>query len=327
MMRGKLWGLLLLTILLTFGWTGQAEANPEERTYISDGFEYTFDDETGYIWILAYVGREREITVPAEIYGTPVKYIRNLGDSAVYPTYDARISKVTISEGIEYLSGMDYFLCLREINIPESVTEIGYEAFYQCRKLKKVNFPKGLKQIGESAFSGCRSLKEIQLPEGLESIGDYAFVECSLIEEVEVPSTVKTLGVEVFCTCENLKRVTLPNGLKTIPRSAFWGCEKLRSINLPKNLEIIEEDAFLGTAIKQITIPSKVKEIGWYSFAGCGKLKKITIKSKKIKSIGKGAFSNIHAKAVFDVPNKSITKYKNLLVKSKSFKNGKVKVK
>ena len=165
MMRGKLWALLVLTILFTFGWTGQAEAYPEERTYISNDFEYTFDDETGYIWILAYLGREREITVPAEIYGTPVKYIRNLGDSAVYPTYDARISKVTISEGIEYLSGMDYFLCLREINIPESVTEIGYEAFYQCRKLKKVKVKSTkIKYLGFGSFGFIHDKAVVDVP-------------------------------------------------------------------------------------------------------------------------------------------------------------------
>ena len=326
-MRGKLWGLLVLTILFTFGWKGQAEASPEEKTYVYEDFEYTFDDQTGYIWILAYNGREKEITVPAEIDGKQVKYIKNLSKTSEFFSQNKRITKVNLPEGIEYLSGMDGFVCLKEIKIPESVKIIGGDAFDSCRKLESVNFPKGLEVIETGAFAHCRSLKEIQLPEGLKKIEDDVFFGCELITEVVVPSTVTEIGVEAFCDCVNLKKVKLPDGLELIPDRAFEGCEKLKSINLPKNLKEIELYAFRGTGLTQITIPSKVKEISWYAFNHCNKLKKITIKSKKIKEIGRGAFSYIHKKAVFDVPNKYIKKYKNMLIKSKSFKKKNVKVK
>ena len=326
-MKRNIFVVLLLAVVFSFCWKGEAEAYPEERTYTSNDFEYTYDKETGYIWILGYLGREKEITVPADFYGVPVKYISGLSDPSEYSLINGRITKINLPEGIEYLSGMRGFVCLREINIPESVKEIGYEAFDGCRKLENVELPKGLKEIGLSAFAECRSITSIELPDGLKEIADDAFYGCDSLQEIEIPNSVTKMGWEVFADCENLKKVKLSNNIKYIPDRCFEGCENLKSVKIPKQVKTIGLYAFRGAGLTQITIPSNVTEIDWYVFAGCDNLKKITIKSKKIKAIGKRAFSGIHPKAVFDVPDKCITKYKEMLVKSKSFKKGKVKVK
>lgn len=50
-------------------------------------------------------------------------------------------------------------------------------------------------------------------------------------------------------------------------------------------------------------------------FAGCSKLKKITIKSTKLKKIGKNAFKGINKKAVIRIPKSKNKTYKKLLKK------------
>ena len=44
---------------------------------------------------------------------------------------------------------------LIEIQIPSSVTIIGYGSFYGCRSLIKVSIPSSVKKIGSCAFHGC----------------------------------------------------------------------------------------------------------------------------------------------------------------------------
>lgn len=48
------------------------------------------------------------------------------------------------------------------LNLPEGVTEIKQNAFYNCESLTKVIFPSTLTQIASSAFSGCKNVTEIE---------------------------------------------------------------------------------------------------------------------------------------------------------------------
>ena len=50
---------------------------------------------------------------------------------------------------------------LTSVNIPNSVTIIGGEAFSGCTNLKKVNIGKSVKDIGEYAFDYCTSITQI----------------------------------------------------------------------------------------------------------------------------------------------------------------------
>ena len=79
-----------------------------------------------------------------------------------------------------------------------------------------------------------------------------------------------------------------------ISASAFKNCKNLRSVVIGKNVQVIAKNAF----------------------AGCSRLKKVTIKSVKIKKIGKNAFKDINKKAVIKIPKSKNKTYKKLLKKS-----------
>jgi hypothetical protein len=71
------------------------------------------------------------------------------------------VTSVIIPEGVEYITGAFMGLVeLVSVELPESITEIGENAFSSCRSLTTINLPSGLTYIGEDAFSGCESLDE-----------------------------------------------------------------------------------------------------------------------------------------------------------------------
>ena len=64
---------------------------------------------------------------------------------------------------------------LKNIIIPDSVTEIGDCAFMGCISLEKVKIPHSVSVIGEAAFESCESLNNITLPKNVRSISGRAF--------------------------------------------------------------------------------------------------------------------------------------------------------
>ena len=68
--------------------------------------------------------------------------------------------------------------------IPNSVAEIGDNAFYNCESLDIITIPSSVSKIGNSAFNACSSLSSIILSENLTAIGDWAFADCNNLSEV-----------------------------------------------------------------------------------------------------------------------------------------------
>ncbi len=70
---------------------------------------------------------------------------------------------------------------LLSVTIPESVTSIKDNAFYDCIKLKSVYNLKNafITSIEAQAFGQCRSLYTIDFPASLTSMGEKAFKNCS----------------------------------------------------------------------------------------------------------------------------------------------------
>ncbi len=56
------------------------------------------------------------------------------------------------------------------IDIPDSVTSIGYQAFYGDSNLADITLPKNLTHLGYQAFSNCQSISELTIPKSLKML-------------------------------------------------------------------------------------------------------------------------------------------------------------
>ena len=115
---------------------------------------------------------------------------------------------ITFSANITKIGTNAYYgSSIRSISIPESVTEIGYEAFKYCWDLTSITIPNGLIKIGQWAFHTCDSLISIIIPNSVTTIGDYAFHDCDALTDVTIGNGIKRIGLDAFTFCNNLTSV------------------------------------------------------------------------------------------------------------------------
>ena len=98
---------------------------------------------------------------------------------------------------------------LKDVVIPEEITEIKDCAFCDYDSLESITIHEGVTSIGDSAFYQCRGLKTITIPESVASIGEMAFCNCRGLETVVLlQSNPQNLSV-VDNTFQNVARTAL----------------------------------------------------------------------------------------------------------------------
>lgn len=129
----------------------------------------------------------------------------------------------TIPDSVTEISYNAFSHCLfvREVVIPETVSIICFQAFYDCQSLESVNIPEGVTIIDEMCFAACPSLQSVSLPSTLTKIKSSAFTECYSLEKIVIPEGVTELGVYAFENDTSLKYVYLPSTLTEIMSGAL----------------------------------------------------------------------------------------------------------
>ncbi len=185
---------------------------------------------------------------------------------------------------------------MASITIPSTVTSIDGDAFRDCTGLRTVTFENEgqLQYIGPFAFYGCNQLTSINLPNTVKSIESNAFFDCSQLTSIVIPSAVTSIGDEAFRSCDNLQMVTFESEsqLKSIGRSSFFSCQ-LTKIIIPNTVTSIGDEAFYNcNNLQTVTFESgsKLKLIGNMAFYGCSQLIAIIIPNT-VTSIGEDAFN------------------------------------
>jgi len=118
--------------------------------------------------------------------------------------YDSRDSCNAI---IETATNTLLIGCVNTI-IPNTVVNIGTNAFYCCQNLTSVNIPYSVKSIGYGAFNGCSGLTSITMHNSVTTIDFLAFSGCIGLDSITIPNSVTTIGNYAFEGCTGLTQIT-----------------------------------------------------------------------------------------------------------------------
>lgn len=200
---------------------------------------------------------------------------------------------------------------IKQIAIPDTVAEIGENAFNYCDQLASITLPSGLQKISNRMFAGCMSLTSIAIPASVTEIGSQAFAESGLTS-ITIPSTVTMLGSSAFNGCESLTSMDIQANVTEIPKDFALNCP-LTSLTLPNTLQTIRQSAFTNIQklqITELTIPASVTSIGDYAFVGNNASQiTLTVLPTTPPTLGKNVFV-LATGSVIKVPAASVAAYK-----------------
>ena len=133
---------------------------------------------------------------------------------------------------------------IKEVVIPQNITEISSGLFYGAIHLKTVENTEQIISIGGSAFRET-SIEEIHFP-NLTSLGTYVFQDCSLLRVVDI-GKIASIPAGAFYCCEDLTDVLGGENVKTIAAAAFYATRRLKSLSFLANVTRVDGAAFAGS--------------------------------------------------------------------------------
>lgn len=123
------------------------------------------------------------------------------------------------------------------VTIPDTVVEIGQQAFEDCAGIQSAKIPQSVTCIGTSAFSRCRSLVDIELSKNLVEIGTWAFSGCTALKRIFLPDTLVRIGNWAFNGCASLESINIPDSVQKADRGydlygTFENCPALKEVHI-----------------------------------------------------------------------------------------------
>ena len=197
---------VLLCLVLVFALLPHTALPAHASTYNGFTYEFCDDAKTGYRFT-KYEGTETSITIPAYIDGKPVL---ELGMGLF--KFNSTLESVTFpaNSQLRLIDRMAFAYCtsLNSIQIPASVTTMGYSAFTGCTSLETLTFlGSNLTVLDDSVFSGCSKLTEVEIPDSVTTLKTNVFAECEKLSRVMIPTSVTKIGCGSFVRCGNLGEI------------------------------------------------------------------------------------------------------------------------
>ena len=339
----ELYGFKGLNADLVFG--NSFKSIYEESLVNHNGSIYFDGTELDYFSIYVNLKKKSSYTLyfkddfgSVELFGNKYRLftsitITNDYDINDYMFYGMTSLKTVVFEDCSFNRIGDYAFSgtgIKEISLPNSLTEIGSNAFYLCKSLEKVVLPDNLVVIEENAFYGT-SLSTITITKNVTEIESDAFYDCTRLAEVINESNLEieigsfdngyvafyaVIVISSTTSIDDVKYVT-DDGLVFYYNDGYaflYSYEGTNvNITLPNGITIgdkhfdkyyIRNNAFsnITTKIKTITIPSAVTYIGNNAFMGQNLLETVTF-NEGLESICSNAFNGCNSLHIVSLPN------------------------
>lgn len=259
----------------------------------------------------------------------------NLGELGQYAFYNTGILRVVNLGVISAISPLTFYSCknLTYINLPETLTSIGVQAFSGCINLEFdiTNKLRNITSIGRDVFSRCPKVTgTVNLPlcelirgfsnSGITGIGDISkatslgsFANCTnLVYDVtNLPKAITSLIGETFGGCTGVTgEIDLPNLEGTIGDYVFYNTNIRKIKNLGRITSVKGSKVLGSTSLVYAKIPETVTEFSGIAVINSRVFKVLILEPSVPPTAGINLFIGMNNSAKIYVPDESVEAYK-----------------
>ncbi len=143
-----------------------------------------------------------------------------------------KLKTINLNEGLESLGSLAFYnAAITEIALPSTLKTLNNRAFKSCASLAYIELPDSVTYVGYEVFMNNTSLAGFKWSTSLNYINSVMFSGCTALEYVTIPETVWQLRPNVF-TNSGLKTIDFANAdtlyaSGAIASNAFDGCTGL----------------------------------------------------------------------------------------------------
>lgn len=198
---------------------------------IPDDAKTLFKHDGIYYSLKSYSSKTVLVCAPAEMEGeTLTSYSGDIVIPASFTDEETEYKVVGIADAAFAATEVT------GITLPESVTEIGADAFsatplatvkfagegsadqlrtigdraFCATAITEPIFPANVKNLGAGVFASTQ-IAEVVLPEGIVSVGEMCFADNAALTKVVIPQSVKTIASGAFAECPAIAEVKVEN--------------------------------------------------------------------------------------------------------------------
>lgn len=143
--------------------------------------------------------------------------IETIGVSAFI---DCGISTLSLPEGLKEIQDQAFYgnKSLKEVKLPLGIQVVENSAFCSS-SIVKVELPNSVTRLGYRAFADCADLKDFIVYDATvdgngETIVEIGcFENCTSLKDIKIPDSIKKLEGHTFIGCKSLERIILSKNL------------------------------------------------------------------------------------------------------------------
>jgi len=186
--------------------------------------------------------------------------------------FSSGFTSITIPKSVTSIGSRSFDICRRLAAITVDTANTAYSSqdgvLYNKEKTTLIQYPAGktsssftipdsITNIGDNAFSDCNSLTSITIPKSVTSIMRWNFGGCTKLAAITVDANntayssqdgvlynkEKTTLIE-YPQGKTDSSFTIPDSVIRIQDSAFYGCASLTNVTIPDSVTVIGQSAF-----------------------------------------------------------------------------------
>ena len=218
-------------------------------------------------------------TTAGDAYDGGISITQVLGRASYTYYMPSQLRSVTITDDIELKHAFMNCSMIKEINLANTITNIGDKSFENCTGLSQIKIPSSA--VAVRGFNGCTGLRSVHtddlaawssadfdsgplvyahnlyykgelvqnlvIPDGVVNIGTFAFKDCTSIHSVTLPNSLKSIGYGAFESCVNLSgEVKIPDSVTSVNNRAFAKCTRLNRVDCGNGVKNLGENYYYG---------------------------------------------------------------------------------